>query len=94
MGKANLQVGDYIQNQDTKERFRIIEYQWTFCAECTKLPFMEYCPLSKDESSLHYRYYVIENISTGRKHKVAGHYMDNAQEKDKIREVPKPKTQW
>ena len=43
MGKVNIQVGDYIENQDTKERFKIIEYQWTFCKECSKLPFMEFC---------------------------------------------------
>ena len=94
MGKVNIQVGDYIENQETKERFKIIEYQWTFCKECSKLPFMEFCEKSRDRTSVHYRYYVIENINTKKQHEISGHYMDNAQQKLKIREINKPKTQW
>jgi len=85
MGITNIQVGDRIENVRTKELFEVTEYQWTFCADCTKLPWMVFCPKSKDPSHIHYRYYRIRNVRSGQEHEVSGDYMNDAQIKGRIR---------
>jgi len=89
MGVTNLQVGDYIENVESRQKFEIIEYQWSFCSICTQLPFMVWCAKSKDKSSAHYRFYRIKNVRTGQEHEVDGAYMDKAQFRRKIIQVNK-----
>lgn len=87
MGITNVQVGDYLHNVDTLEDYVIKEYQWTFCKDCTALGFMEWCAKSEDPSSVHYRYYVIVNVRTGKTYHVAGHKLDAAQRNGKVRHI-------
>lgn len=81
-------------NTHTLEVFEIVHYQWTFCSVCTSLPFMNWCDKSKDKMSMHYRYYTLRNIRTGKEHEVAGHLLDEAQRKGKMKETWNQKGQW
>jgi hypothetical protein len=89
VGITNLQIGDYIENTETLQKYEIIDYQHTFCAICTQLPFMVFCPTTKDKTSMHYRFYRIRDVRTMKVHDVSGDHMDKAQFKRKIRQLSK-----
>jgi hypothetical protein len=72
----NLQIGDCIRNVKTGKVYQIINYQWSFCPICVRLPHMKFCEKSKDPASPHYRFYEIQNVDTGKIFQVSGSKWD------------------
>jgi len=82
---SHTREGDLLLNNESKDVFKVVHYQWTFCPECSKPQWMHFCEKSKDPQSLHYRYYVLENIRNGKHYEVSGEYLDDALEEKKIK---------
>lgn len=82
---AHTREGDLLISVLTKDVFRVVQYQWTFCKKCTELGWMKWCEQSKDPKHIHYRYYVLENVRNQKKFEVSGDYLDNALWEEKIK---------
>jgi len=82
---AHTREGDLLLNKETKDVYKVIHYQWTFCKKCTELGWMKCCEESKDPHHIHYRYYVLENIRNQKKFEVSGDYLDTALLLEKIK---------
>jgi len=82
---AHTREGDLLMNVLTKDVYRVVQYQWTFCKECTEMGWMQWCEKSKDPNHIHYRYYVLENVRNQKKFEVSGDYLDNALWEEKIK---------
>lgn len=77
--------GDLLMNTETKEVFRVVKYQWTFCKKCTELGWMKWCEKTRDPHHIHYRYYVLENVRNQKKFEVSGDYLDKALMEERIK---------
>ena len=76
---TNLHEGDYVQNNETGVIYRVVYYQWSFCKECSKKKWMQWCEKSNDPASPHYRYYRLRNIKNSNDYDVPGKNLDQAQ---------------
>jgi hypothetical protein len=82
---SHTMEGDLLLNKDTKDVYKVIHYQWTFCKKCSEAAWMQWCDESKDPHHIHYRYYVLENVRNQKKFEVSGDYLDNALKEEKIK---------
>lgn len=76
---TNLHEGDYIQNYETGETYRVVYYQWSFCPECSAPRRATWCDKSNDPASPHYRYFRLRNIKNSKDFLVPGKNLDEAQ---------------
>jgi hypothetical protein len=82
---SHTREGDMLINNETRDVYKVAKYQWTFCAKCSESMWMNFCEETKNPKSLHYRYYVLENIRNEKQFEVSGEYLDNALRENRIK---------
>jgi hypothetical protein len=73
-----IAIGDLLLSKKTQDTYEVVEYQWSFCSVCVRLPHNQYCDKSKDPASPHYRRFTLRNTRTGKVFNIAGHRLDEA----------------